>query len=199
MRFQDLGVSAAVARVLARRHIEEPFEIQSLVIPDALSGRDILAKSRTGSGKTLAFAIPIVERIESSSARPAALVLVPTRELAVQVTEEMRDVCSARGVRVASVYGGVSIEQQARRAARAHVFVATPGRLLDLMDRNLVSVDRLKILVLDEADGVPAPGGSDRSPLAPSASDNVLLRYPRRPRRSGGAGLHVEARPTRDR
>ena len=152
MRFQDLGVSAAVARVLARRHIEEPFEIQSLVVPDALSGRDILAKSRTGSGKTLAFAVPIVERIESSSARPAALVLVPTRELAVQVTEEMRDVCSARGLRVASVYGGVSVEQQARRAAKAHVLVATPGRLLDLMDRNLVSVERLKVLVLDEAD-----------------------------------------------
>lgn len=150
--FAVVGASAPVYRVLARRGITKPFEIQSLVIGDALAGQDVLAKSRTGSGKTLAFAIPMVDRIESSMPRPAAIVLVPTRELAVQVTEEMRDIAGARNLRVAAVYGGVSIDKQATRAAKAHVVVATPGRLYDLLQRRLLSVSRVRILVLDEAD-----------------------------------------------
>jgi superfamily II DNA/RNA helicase len=119
---------------------------------DALAGRDVLARSRTGSGKTLAFGVPIVERLSSNGPRPAALVLVPTRELAVQVTEEIKAVAKARGLRIASVYGGVSIRDQAREAIKSHIVVATPGRLQDLMDRKLVSVKGVKILVLDEAD-----------------------------------------------
>jgi ATP-dependent RNA helicase RhlE len=150
--FAELGVSDVVSRTLARRKITSPFEIQRLVMTDALAGRDVLAKSRTGSGKTLAFAIPIVEQLEPSMPRPAALVLVPTRELAVQVTEEMRDVAAARNLRVAPVYGGVSIDKQARRAFKAHVVIATPGRLDDLLRRGLISVSQVKILVLDEAD-----------------------------------------------
>jgi superfamily II DNA/RNA helicase len=150
--FAELGASAPVARALARRNITTPFEIQSLVLGDGLSGRDVMAKSRTGSGKTLAFAIPIVERIDASDPRPAALVLVPTRELALQVTEEMRDVAAARNLRVASVYGGVALDRQAQRAAKAHVLVATPGRLSDLVNRRLVSLNGIRILVLDEAD-----------------------------------------------
>jgi hypothetical protein len=112
----------------------------------------VLAKSRTGSGKTLAFAIPIVETVEPSMTRPAALVLVPPRELAVQVTEEMHDVAASRNLRVAPVYGGARLEKQAARAAKAHVVVATPGRLTDLMNRKLLSVNEIKILILDEAD-----------------------------------------------
>src|SRR5918996_686727 len=104
--FAELGASAPVWRALVRRDISEPFPIQRLVIPDALAGRDVLAKSRTGSGKTLAFAVPIVERLDPAMARPSALVLVPTRELAVQVTDDMRDLAAARNLRVASVYGG---------------------------------------------------------------------------------------------
>jgi superfamily II DNA/RNA helicase len=150
--FAELGASAPVARALERRDITTPFEIQNLVLADALAGRDVLAKSRTGSGKTLAFAIPIVERVEASSRRPAALVLVPTRELAVQVVEEMRDVAAARNLRVAAVYGGVAIDKQAQRAAKAHVVVATPGRLSDLVNRRLISLEGIRILVLDEAD-----------------------------------------------
>jgi ATP-dependent RNA helicase RhlE len=150
--FLELGASAPVSRALERRGISTPFEIQDLVLPDALSGRDVLARSRTGSGKTLAFAIPIVEHLEPSSPRPSALVLVPTRELAVQVTEETHDIAAARNLRVASVYGGVGLEKQAQRAAKAHVIVATPGRLQDLLTRRLISVDKVKILVLDEAD-----------------------------------------------
>jgi ATP-dependent RNA helicase RhlE len=150
--FAELGVSAPVHQALSRRGIHAPFDIQTLVMRDALEGRDVLAKSRTGSGKTLAFAIPIAERLQAGSPRPSALVLVPTRELAIQVTEEMEDVARARGLRVAPVFGGVSIDAQARRAAKAHIIVATPGRMQDLLNRRALSVARISILILDEAD-----------------------------------------------
>jgi superfamily II DNA/RNA helicase len=143
-------VSEAVSNGLAARGIESPFQIQALVIPEALNGGDVLAKSPTGSGKTLAFAIPIVERL-STDDRPAALVLVPTRELCAQVTEEFGLIAGDR-VKVASVYGGVPLKAQAQEAKNAHVIVATPGRLQDLVDRGLLSLDPVKVLVLDEAD-----------------------------------------------
>jgi ATP-dependent RNA helicase RhlE len=149
--FRSLGVSEAVADVLARRGIETPFQIQALVIPEALQGGDVLAKSPTGSGKTLAFAIPILERIDPAARRPAALVLVPTRELCVQVTEVF-ELIAGDELEVASVYGGVPLNAQARLAKSAHVIVATPGRLQDLVDRRLVSLDHVNVLVLDEAD-----------------------------------------------
>jgi superfamily II DNA/RNA helicase len=150
--FAELGVSAPVVGALAKRKITEPFKIQNLVLADALAGRDVLAKSRTGSGKTLAFGIPIVERLEASGKQPTALVLVPTRELAVQVTEEIREIAAARHLRVAAVFGGVSIDAQAKKAGNAHILVATPGRMMDLVRRRLVSLDAIKIVVLDEAD-----------------------------------------------
>jgi superfamily II DNA/RNA helicase len=143
-------VSEAVSNGLALRGIAAPFQIQALVIPEALAGGDVLAKSPTGSGKTLAFAIPIVERL-STDDRPAALVLVPTRELCAQVTEEFGLIAGDR-VKVASVYGGVPLKAQAQEAKNAHVIVATPGRLQDLVDRGLLSLDSVKVLVLDEAD-----------------------------------------------
>ena len=150
--FPELGVGAPAVDALARRDIREPFPIQVLVIPDALAGRDVLARSRTGSGKTLAFGLPIAERLRPDANGPAALVLVPTRELATQVVEEMSDVAKAKGLRVAAVYGGVSIPAQGKAAARAHILVATPGRMEDLANRRMVSLDRIRILILDEAD-----------------------------------------------
>lgn len=150
--FRDLGASRAVVDTLARRGIGVPFPIQSLVMQDVLAGHDVLAKSRTGSGKTLAFAIPIVELADPGARRPAALILVPTRELAHQVTTEFSDIARVKGLTVAAVYGGVPIPQQARAAAKAHVLVATPGRLEDLVTRGLVKLDHVSILVLDEAD-----------------------------------------------
>ena len=150
--FADLGMSAAVVDTLARREIRTPFPIQALVMADALDGRDVLARSRTGSGKTLAFAIPIVERIRPSKGRTSALVLVPTRELALQVRDELHDIAKAKGLAVAAVYGGAKIGPQADRARRADVLVATPGRLEDLASRGAVRLDRVSILVLDEAD-----------------------------------------------
>jgi ATP-dependent RNA helicase RhlE len=149
--FRALGVSEAVSDLLAARGIAAPFQIQTLVIPEALRGGDVLAKSPTGSGKTLAFAIPIVERLNPSDRRPAALVLVPTRELCVQVTEEFA-LIAGDSVKVASVYGGVPLKAQAGEAKAAHVIVATPGRLQDLVDRGLLSLDAVTVLVLDEAD-----------------------------------------------
>jgi ATP-dependent RNA helicase RhlE len=150
--FHELGVSSRVAQALAERDIHAPFRIQTLVLPDLLDGRDVLAKSPTGSGKTLAFAIPIVEALEASDPRPSALILVPTRELASQVAAEIETIAPANDLGVAAVYGGVTIPAQAKKAREAHILVATPGRLQDLMERKAVSLDGVRILVLDEAD-----------------------------------------------
>ena len=150
--FASLGVSAPVVEALAHHSITTPFPIQTRVIPDALAGLDVLAKSPTGSGKTLAFAVPIVECLERSGRRPAALVLVPTRELAAQVADDFAGIAATRALTVAAVYGGVGIPAQAKRAKNADVLVATPGRLEDLVSRRMVSLDGVRILVLDEAD-----------------------------------------------
>jgi superfamily II DNA/RNA helicase len=150
--FRALGVSAPVVEALAKRSIETPFRIQSLVLTDALAGLDVLAKAPTGSGKTLAFALPIVERTDPQAKAPAALVLVPTRELCQQVASEMESLARARGLTVAAVYGGAPLQAQAKKARNAHVLVATPGRLQDLVERRLVSLEHVHILILDEAD-----------------------------------------------
>jgi superfamily II DNA/RNA helicase len=134
------------------RGIREPFPIQSLVLRDALAGRDVLARSRTGSGKTLAFAVPIVERLTPGGGSPNALILTPTRELASQVTEEFRVIADVKRLRIASVYGGVGLGPQAKRARHADIVIATPGRLIDLVQRKLLRLDRVRICVLDEAD-----------------------------------------------
>jgi superfamily II DNA/RNA helicase len=150
--FADLGVSSAVVAALAHRGITAPFAVQKLVIADVLAGRDVLAKSPTGSGKTLAFGVPLVDRLDSAGPKQAALVLAPTRELASQICEEIREIAKARSLDVAAVYGGAGIERQSKLARRAHVIVATPGRLEDLIDRGAVRLDALRVLVLDEAD-----------------------------------------------
>ncbi len=150
--FADLGVSDAVTGALARSGLNTPFAVQRSVVPDVLAGRDVLVKAPTGSGKTLAFGVPLVERLEAGDARAAALVLVPTRELAVQVAEALTDVARARALSLATVYGGVGLERQAKLARRAHIVVATPGRLEDLIARGAVRLDNVRVLVLDEAD-----------------------------------------------
>ncbi|MFN2590641.1 MAG: DEAD/DEAH box helicase, partial [Actinomycetota bacterium] len=150
--FSGLGVSEVVVAALQRRGITAPFPIQALVMADALAGRDVLARSRTGSGKTLAFGIPLVERLTASDRRPSGLVLVPTRELAAQVVEDITDVARSRGLHVAAAYGGVSIREQGRAVSKADILVATPGRLEALATRRLVDLAGVRILVLDEAD-----------------------------------------------
>jgi ATP-dependent RNA helicase RhlE len=150
--FADLGVSRAVVDALADRGITSPFAIQRLVIADVLAGHDVLAQSPTGSGKTIAFGAPIADRVEATDRRPAALILAPTRELASQIVADLRPLVHARALSIAAVYGGVGIVKQAREASRAHIVVATPGRLEDLLGRGDLRLDRVGILVLDEAD-----------------------------------------------
>jgi superfamily II DNA/RNA helicase len=150
--FRELGVSPDVVAVLASKSIDHPFRIQELVLPDALAGLDVLARSPTGSGKTLAFALPIVERTTKSDACPTALVLVPTRELAAQVTAELEVLGRPKGLSVAAAYGGLPLRAQANRAKGAQILVATPGRLEDLAERRLINLSHVQTFVLDEAD-----------------------------------------------
>src|SRR4051794_29007287 len=150
--FVDLGVSRPVVDALSRRGITEPFAVQRLVLGDVIAGRDTLIKSPTGSGKTLAFGIPMVERLKADGPRPTGLVLAPTRELASQIVEEIRDIAHARALRVTAVYGGVSLSRQADAAAKSHIVVATPGRLEDLLERGAFALGAVRMLVLDEAD-----------------------------------------------
>jgi superfamily II DNA/RNA helicase len=150
--FEELGASRPVAEALARGGITKPFPVQALALPDAMEGRDVLVKSPTGSGKTVAFGVPLVERIEDTDPRPSALVLAPTRELAQQIVEQLKPLAQARALSVAAVYGGAGIERQAKLARRAHILVATPGRLEDLIERRAVALGSARMLVLDEAD-----------------------------------------------
>ncbi|HEY2005259.1 MAG TPA: DEAD/DEAH box helicase [Solirubrobacteraceae bacterium] len=150
--FAELGVSRAVVDALAAQGVTAPFAVQNLVIKDVLAGRDVLGRSPTGSGKTLAFGIPLVDRIESTGPRPSALILAPTRELATQIADDLRPVAHARALRITAVYGGVGLVKQGRDAAQSHIIVATPGRLEDQLQRRAFSLNRISMLVLDEAD-----------------------------------------------
>jgi superfamily II DNA/RNA helicase len=150
--FADLGVLPVLREALGARGIDSAFAVQQLVIPDVLDGRDVLAQSPTGSGKTLAFGIPLIQRLARSPHAHAGLVLAPTRELALQIVEELTPLAKACGLRVAAVYGGVGFGPQIRAAKRADVIVACPGRLEDLIARGDVSLGRVQVLVLDEAD-----------------------------------------------
>jgi superfamily II DNA/RNA helicase len=152
LSFAALGVSAEVEQALAAPSIVHPFRIQELVVPEALRGTDVLAKSPTGSGKTLAFGLPLVERTSVEGKVPKVLILVPTRELAQQVAEELGLLGAPKGLKVAVVYGGQPVGAQAKKARGAQILVATPGRIWDLVERKLVSLDAVESLVLDEAD-----------------------------------------------
>ena len=131
-----------------------PFPVQRLCIPDALDGRDVCGKAKTGSGKTLAFGLPLVERVAGASPkRPTGLVLVPTRELCLQVTDVLRPLVDARGLRLVAVYGGAQMSKQiAALEAGAEIVVATPGRLIDLIDRKVADLCNVGLVVIDEAD-----------------------------------------------
>jgi len=150
--FSTFGVSQATVEALRARGIDATFPIQALVLPDAIAGRDVLAKSRTGSGKTLGFAVPMVERLVHDRKSPTALVLVPTRELATQVAEEFMAIAGSKKLKVATVYGGTSVAGQGKAARDADILVATPGRMIDLVNRRMVTLERVRIAVLDEAD-----------------------------------------------
>jgi superfamily II DNA/RNA helicase len=152
--FEALGVSADLVQALAEQGIDEPFAIQQLTIEDALAGRDVCGKAKTGSGKTLGFGLPLIQLTKPAEPkRPHALVLVPTRELAVQVKAVIGPLAEVRGLRTLAVYGGAPMDRQIKALQRGvDIMIATPGRLIDLGDRGDLSVADVKILVLDEAD-----------------------------------------------
>src|SRR3954452_733399 len=170
--FADLGVSRPVLGALTERGIKEPFAVQRLCIADVLAGEDVLVQSPTGFGKTFAFGIPMVERIQDEARRPAALVLAPTRELAEQIVDELRAIAQSRALKIAPVFGGVGIPAQSKKAAQAHIVVATPGRLEDLMDRGVFNLKQIQMLVLDEADRMLDMGFKP-------AVDRIVSKMPR--------------------
>ena len=156
--FAELGIPTSLTAVLAARGITTPRPIQARALPDALAGRDVLGRAETGSGKTLAFGLPLLARTASGSGRrrsgqPRGLVLVPTRELADQVHDELLPLAAVLNLRLLAVYGGVPLGRQARALRSGiDVVVATPGRLLDLLGQGACSLDQVGITVLDEAD-----------------------------------------------
>jgi superfamily II DNA/RNA helicase len=152
--FRALGLRAELVDALAVQGIDEPFAIQAATVEDTLAGRDVCGKAKTGSGKTLAFGLPMLQTVEHAKpGHPTALVLVPTRELAKQVVEVLSPLGKSVGLRVAAFYGGTSMDRQIRNLGRRiEIAVATPGRLIDLLERGEVDLDAVSILVIDEAD-----------------------------------------------
>lgn len=153
--WRDLGVDTDLCEALIERGLSTPFPVQALTIPDALTGRDICGKAKTGSGKTLAFGIPMIQNLDGVTAgkKVKVLILVPTRELAVQVSEELEPLAKVRGLRIAAIYGGANIETQIKIISKGlSIAVATPGRMIDLIERKEISVGGLEMVVIDEAD-----------------------------------------------
>ena len=154
-KWADLGVDHNIIQSLSERGINEPFPIQELTIPDALKLSDVCGKAKTGSGKTLAFGIPTIQNLAQSDIRtiPRGLILVPTRELATQVKEELDPLCVSKSLTVAAIYGGANIDEQIKNIKDGvDIVVATPGRMIDLLEREEIGLQSLEVVVLDEAD-----------------------------------------------
>ena len=154
--FAELGLDTDLVEALAAQGIEKPFPIQELTIPDAVAGRDVCGKAKTGSGKTLAFGLPMVMALpdpDDIDHGPAGLALCPTRELAIQVAEVLERLAKVKGHTVTAVYGGEKIEKQIKSIDDGTgIIVATPGRLIDLLQRGDVRLDEVKMVAVDEAD-----------------------------------------------
>ena len=151
----NLGVDEQIVSSLIKRGINTPFPIQGLTIPDALRGNDVCGKAKTGSGKTLAFGIPMVQNLDQPSEdnNPRGLIMVPTRELAIQVKEELDPLLNGKSLTTVAIYGGANIEEQIKAIKRGiDIIVATPGRMIDLLEREEISLQSLEMVVLDEAD-----------------------------------------------
>ena len=152
--FEALGVSPDLIAALAETGITAPFAIQNLTIGDGIAGRDVCGKAKTGSGKTLAFGLPMLQRVSvAQPKRPTGMILVPTRELAVQVKDALSPLGKATGVRVKAMYGGVSMDPQIDALRKGvEIIVGTPGRLIDLLERGEMELSGIEVMVLDEAD-----------------------------------------------
>ena len=210
--FADLGVRTDLLALLDARGITVPTPIQESTIRDCLAGHDVCGKAPTGSGKTLAFGIPMVMRTERARPRqPRALVLVPTRELAAQVTDELKALAQLSGRRIVALYGGVSYESQMKIIRRGvDIVVATPGRLEDMIERRAFSLSDVDIVVIDEADRMADMGflppvkrildqtNSTRQTLLFSATldgevDALIKRYQDNPRRHAAENADDDA------
>ena len=155
MKFTELNLSEAILAAVEKAGFVEPSPIQELTIPLALEGKDVIGQAQTGTGKTAAFGLPTLDKIDTSRNLVQALVIAPTRELAVQGQEELFRFGREKGVKVRSVYGGSSIEKQIKALrSGAHIVVGTPGRLLDLIKRKALKLENVETLILDEADAI---------------------------------------------
>lgn len=153
MKFKDLGINEDIIKVLKNAGITEPTQIQEESIRLIQEGRDVIAESQTGTGKTLAFLLPIFENIKQSINEIQVLIITPTRELAIQITEQATKLKEAKNINILSIYGGKDIGSQLKKLNKnIHLIIATPGRLLDHLERGTVDLSKLKTLVLDEAD-----------------------------------------------
>ena len=152
--FADLGLDDKIVAALSARGITHPFPVQALTIPDALAGRDVCGKAKTGSGKTLAFGLPVLQKMaQAKPSEPTGLVLVPTRELANQVCDELTPAAKAVGRTTLAIYGGAPIEKQIEILKKGvDLVVATPGRMIDLIERKEISVSQVGHVIIDEAD-----------------------------------------------
>ena len=153
--WSDLGVDAAIVVALEEREITSPFPVQSLTIPDALAGLDVCGKAKTGSGKTLAFGIPMIQNLHKNKSKNKlrGLILVPTRELATQVREELEPLAESKEMNITAIYGGANIDEQIKTLKKGMDMVAaTPGRMIDLLERQEINVQGLEVVVVDEAD-----------------------------------------------
>ncbi|WP_207653849.1 DEAD/DEAH box helicase [Tepidibacter mesophilus] len=155
MKFSNLGISKALENVLQENRITEPTSIQTQSIPVILKGKDVMAQAQTGTGKTLAFLLPILEKIDPNKGTVQALIVTPTRELAIQITAEAKKLQEAKGINILAAYGGQDVEKQINKLKGGiHLVIGTPGRLVDHIGRKTINFKNLKALVLDEADQI---------------------------------------------
>jgi ATP-dependent RNA helicase DeaD len=152
--FNDLGLSAKVLVTINKKGFEEPTSIQIMTIPLMLrDDTNIIAQAQTGTGKTAAFGLPLIEMVNTDSRTVQALILTPTRELAIQVSEEINSLKGSKGIITVPIYGGQSIDQQLRRLKKGvHIVVGTPGRIIDHLNRKTLKLGKIEHLILDEAD-----------------------------------------------
>jgi ATP-dependent RNA helicase DeaD len=159
IKFEEFKISEEILKAIINLGYKKPSEVQAAVIPRALEGKDIIVRSQTGSGKTAAFAIPLCENIDIEETEPQALILSPTRELALQVSQDITQIGRYRKIRAIAVFGKQPIEMQKKQLKqRVHVVVGTPGRMLDHIERGTINLDKVKYLILDEADEMLSMG-----------------------------------------
>jgi ATP-dependent RNA helicase DeaD len=179
--FSELGLSPELLKAVAQMGFEEASPIQSQAIPALLSGSDVVGQSQTGSGKTAAFALPAIEKVDIRIRAPQVLILCPTRELAVQVAEEVAKLASfKRGVREIPIYGGQSYDRQLRGLREgAQIIIGTPGRIMDHLDRKTLKMDQVKMVILDEADRMLDMGFLDdiRSVLSQAPAERQTVFF----------------------